>query len=169
MDPGVRAARDQQARERLLAAAEALAAQHGLDDQLLALQTARTGANGRHPLLGPLFQQEAAADFLEGLLAASAPGAPGAPGLPASPKPPGGPAETEERTAPKETKESEDVKAAVQAPEKAPPRRAEPAPEAKPEPAKAVPRRGYPAVPAAPEKSPEAPREKPAPGGGERR
>lgn len=147
MDPGVRAARDQQARERLLAAAEALAAQHGLDDQLLALQTARTGPNGRHPLLGPLFQQEAAADFLEGLLAALAPAAPGAPA-----KPPQAPSAPE--------------------PEAEPAAEPEPEPEAKPVPAKAVPRRGYPAVPApakASEKAPEKAPEKPAPDGGERR
>jgi outer membrane biosynthesis protein TonB len=163
MDPGVRAARDQQARERLLAAAEALAAQHGLDDQLLALQTARTGPTGRHPLLGPLFQQEAAADFLEGLLAALAPGAPGA-----AAKPPKGPPAPEPEAVEPEPE-----------PEAAEPEAAEP--EAKPVPAKAVPRRGYPAVPAAPEKAsekapekaperaPEKAPEKPAPDGGERR
>jgi hypothetical protein len=144
MDPGVRAARDQQARERLLAAAEALAAQHGLDDQLLALQTARTGPNGRHPLLGPLFQQEAAADFLEGLLAALAPGAPGA-----AAKPPKGPPEPEPEAKP--------------VPAKAVPRRGYPAVPAAPEKASEK------APEKAPERASEKAPEKPAPDGGERR
>jgi outer membrane biosynthesis protein TonB len=153
MDPGVRAARDQQARERLLAAAEALAAQHGLDDQLLALQTARTGPTGRHPLLGPLFQQEAAADFLEGLLAALAPGAPGA-----AAKPPKGPAEPEPEAAEPEAKP---------VPAKAVPRRGYPAVPAAPE--NASEKAPEKASEKAPEKAPEAPREKPAPDGGGRR
>jgi hypothetical protein len=71
MSPGVRAAREQVAQERLLAAAETLAGRFDLQAQHEALAAARTGI--RDPLVAGLFQREAIADLLEALLTATEP------------------------------------------------------------------------------------------------
>lgn len=66
MGPAIRAAREQVAQERLLAAAETLAGRFNLQAQHEALAAARTGI--RDPLVAGLFQREAIADLLEALL-----------------------------------------------------------------------------------------------------
>lgn len=71
MGPAIRAAREQVAQERLLAAAEQLAGRFGLHAQHEALTAARQGV--RDPLVAGLFQREAIADLLEALLAATEP------------------------------------------------------------------------------------------------
>jgi hypothetical protein len=64
MGPAIRAAREQVAQERLLAAAETLAGRFGLQAQHEALAAARTGI--RDPLVAGLFQREAIADLAGG-------------------------------------------------------------------------------------------------------
>jgi hypothetical protein len=71
MGPAIRAAREQVAQERLLAAAETLAGRFGLQAQHEALAAARTGI--RDPLVAGLFQREAIADLLDALLTATEP------------------------------------------------------------------------------------------------
>jgi hypothetical protein len=71
MGPAIRAAREQVAQERLLAAAEILAGRFDLQAQHEALAAARRGI--RDPLVAGLFQREAIADLLEALLAATEP------------------------------------------------------------------------------------------------
>lgn len=70
MSPGARAAREQVAQERLLAAAETIGGRFGLQAQHEALAAARTGI--RDQLVAGLFQREAIADLLEALLAGNA-------------------------------------------------------------------------------------------------
>jgi hypothetical protein len=167
MDPATKAAREQRAFERLDASAAWLGQRFHVTRQADALVHEQEHRGFvKDPIVAGLYRREALADLLDAVIAEVQ--------KEAETTPPGRPGDR------KATSEPHDVKAAVQAPGKAPPRRAEPAPEATPEPAKAVPRRGYPAVPApdkasekAPEKSsdkaPETPVEKPAPDGGERR
>lgn len=71
MGPAIRAAREQVAQERLLAAAETLAGRFGLQAQHAALAAVRTGV--RDPLVAGLFQREAIADLLDALIAATEP------------------------------------------------------------------------------------------------
>jgi hypothetical protein len=71
MGPAIRAAREQVAQERLLAAAETIAGRFDLQAQHEALAAARRGI--RDPLVAGLFQREAIADLLEALLAATEP------------------------------------------------------------------------------------------------
>jgi hypothetical protein len=71
MGPAIRAAREQVAQERLLAAAETLAGRFDLQAQHEALAAARIGI--RDPLVAGLFQREAIADLLEALLAVTEP------------------------------------------------------------------------------------------------
>jgi hypothetical protein len=71
MGPAIRAAREQVAQERLLAAAETLAGRFDLQAQHEALAAARIGI--RDPLVAGLFQRESIADLLDALLAATEP------------------------------------------------------------------------------------------------
>jgi hypothetical protein len=71
MGPAIRAAREQVAQERLLAAAETIAGRFDLQAQHEALAAARRGI--RDPLVAGLFQREAIADLLNALLAATEP------------------------------------------------------------------------------------------------